>query len=77
MLRERVGRRSVALGDPLELRRKAEACRRLAQIADDANRRALWFKRAEDWETLAARAEKRPKRPRLTAIERASKSVSR
>jgi hypothetical protein len=41
-----------------QLRLKAEACRRLADIAEDAYRKALWVERARHWEELAAKAEK-------------------
>jgi hypothetical protein len=37
---------------------KAEACRRLADIAGDAARRAMWDERAEYWERLAAKPPK-------------------
>jgi hypothetical protein len=36
------------------LRAKAEACRRLAVIAEDETRKALWLARANYWEKLAA-----------------------
>jgi hypothetical protein len=39
-----------------ELRRKAEACRRLAAIGATEQRRAEWLRRADDWEKLAAHA---------------------
>ena len=41
-----------------EFRRKAEACRRLADTAEDQYRRALWIERAAEWERLAAKATK-------------------
>jgi hypothetical protein len=48
------------LDEPAQLRLKAEACRRLADISDDrTERKALWLKRADDWEELARKAEKR------------------
>lgn len=51
---------------PSQLRMKAEACRRLADLADDVDRKDLWLKRADDWEQLAeiANAEARPRRGR-------------
>lgn len=55
-------------GDPSQLRLKAEACRRLADLTEDAEREAVWLGRANDWEQLATKAEKklrfksRPKR---------------
>jgi hypothetical protein len=39
---------------------KAEACRRLADLADDEQRKALWIERADHWEQLAVKAAKRP-----------------
>ena len=45
--------------DPAQLRLKAEACRRLAEIADDdAERKAIWTERANYWDQLARKAEK-------------------
>jgi hypothetical protein len=38
-----------------ELRRKAEACRRLAVGAEDEWRKALWIQRARHWELEAAK----------------------
>jgi len=42
-----------------ELRRKAEACRRLAAIAETNERRAIWLRQADEWERLAVRAAQR------------------
>lgn len=42
-----------------ELRQKAEECRRLADIGESAERKALWLTRADEWERLAIEAEKR------------------
>jgi hypothetical protein len=58
----------VPMGEePGHLRMRAEACRRLADIADDEANKALWLKRADHWEEMAAKAEKeiltRPMRP--------------
>jgi hypothetical protein len=49
--------------DPAQLRLKAEACRRLAEMPENAERKDLWLKRADDWDQLANEAEKklRPK----------------
>jgi hypothetical protein len=47
------------------LRAKAEACRRLAGIAEDAARKALWLARANYWEKLAVLAAKEPLHPRM------------
>jgi hypothetical protein len=46
--------------DPIALRQKAEACRQLADLDQSSERKALWFKRADHWEELAIKAEKRP-----------------
>jgi hypothetical protein len=43
-----------------EFARKAEACRQLADLAEDEYRRALWVERATEWERLAAEAKKQP-----------------
>lgn len=64
-MRPRVGgvraelRNALMFDDPAQLRLKAEACRRLADITDDAEREALWLKRAIDWEQLAMKIEKK------------------
>jgi hypothetical protein len=48
-----------------EFARKAEACRRLADLADDDHRKALWIERATEWERMAVVAgKKRLRRPR-------------
>jgi hypothetical protein len=50
-----------------ELRLKAEACRRLADMAaaaDDPVREALWLTRADHWEELAIDAAKKPQPPK-------------
>jgi hypothetical protein len=49
------------LDDAAELRRKAEACRRLADLSDNAKRKALWLERADNWEGLAIKAAKQSK----------------
>jgi hypothetical protein len=41
-----------------QLRLKAEACRRLAELCDDAERGALWLERADHWENFAIKAAK-------------------
>lgn len=46
--------------DPAELRLKAEACRRLAGMFEEPERKALWIERAGQWEQLAIKAEKQP-----------------
>ncbi|HEY1748284.1 MAG TPA: hypothetical protein VGG11_16150 [Xanthobacteraceae bacterium] len=42
-------------------RMKAEACRRLADLTDDPQRKELWIERADYWERLAAKAPKKQK----------------
>jgi hypothetical protein len=44
-----------------ELRLKAEACRRLAELSEDTKRAILWTERAAQWDRLAAKAAKRPR----------------
>lgn len=47
-----------------------EACRRLADLSGDAERKAFWLKRAGYWERLATNAAKRsPARKRKTALQ--------
>ena len=41
---------------------KAEACRRLADLAEDASGRAMWDERAEYWERLSAAPKTSPQR---------------
>lgn len=41
-----------------EYRRKAEACRRLADLSPEAARKMYWIERAEEWERWAAKAAK-------------------
>jgi hypothetical protein len=45
-------------GEPAQLRLKAEACRRLADMSENVMREALWLDRADYWEQLATKAEK-------------------
>jgi hypothetical protein len=47
-----------------EYKRKAEVCRRLADIAEDQYRRALWIERAAEWERLAEKATNQQRAPR-------------
>jgi hypothetical protein len=47
--------------DVAQLRMKAEACRRLADLTEDAARRTIWLARADHWEQLAAKTEKKAK----------------
>jgi hypothetical protein len=51
------------LDAPDQLRLKAEACRRLADITEDAQRKALWIERGDYWEQVAAKAAKQPRPP--------------
>ena len=46
--------------DPAQLRLKAEACRKLAGMFEEPERKALWSERAGHWEQLAIEAEKPP-----------------
>jgi hypothetical protein len=39
-----------------QARARAEACRRLADITEDAPRKALWLARADYWDKLAVSA---------------------
>jgi hypothetical protein len=41
---------------------KAEACRRLADLAEDADSRTMWDERAEYWDRLAAKGIRPPQR---------------
>jgi hypothetical protein len=43
--------------DPAELRRKAEACRELAEMSDAPARKAHWIGQAQHREALALKAE--------------------
>jgi hypothetical protein len=56
--------------EPAQLRLKAEACRRLADLTEDEGRKATWAERAVYWEQLVVEAEKlsrkRPKSPQLS-----------
>jgi hypothetical protein len=45
-----------------QLRLKAEACRRLADITGDEQREAHWFLRAEHWDELSAEAAKQQRK---------------
>jgi hypothetical protein len=47
--------------EPAQLRQKAEACRRLADMSDEAERRVMWLERAGHWEQLAVKAAKPPR----------------
>lgn len=44
------------------LRSKAEACRRLADMADDPLQKSLWGERADNWDVLAKQAEQAARR---------------
>jgi hypothetical protein len=48
----------MAKESPAQLRLKAEACRRLADMFEDADRKVLWNERAAHWEQLAMKAQK-------------------
>jgi hypothetical protein len=54
-------RTAVGVSDnPAELRLKAEACRKLAGMFEEPERKVLWIERAGHWEQLAIEAEKQP-----------------
>jgi hypothetical protein len=40
-----------------ELRIKADACRRLADMDDNRSQKSIWRERADDWEALATKAD--------------------
>ena len=44
--------------DADEYRRKAEACRRLADISPETERKVRWLRQANEWDRLAAEAAK-------------------
>lgn len=46
------------LDEAAQLRRKAEACRRLADMSEEVERKVIWLERADYWEELAAKAAK-------------------
>jgi hypothetical protein len=39
-----------------DLHRKAEACRRLANLSEDTKRKMHWIERATEWDRLAVEA---------------------
>jgi hypothetical protein len=41
-----------------DCRGKAKACRELAELATDPERKAMWIRSAENWERRAAKARK-------------------
>lgn len=45
--------------DAAQLHLRAEACRRLADTSENAERKELWLDRANHWKKLALKAEKR------------------
>lgn len=54
------------LNGPAELRRKAEACRDLADASDSPERKAHWIEQAAQWEAVAAKAEGKLDEPTLS-----------
>jgi hypothetical protein len=52
-----------------QLRTKAEACRRLADLSKNAERKAFWLDRAGYWKRLATNIVKQPQ-PRYPAYGR-------
>jgi hypothetical protein len=66
---------NIGVQDNAQLRMKAEACRRLAELTEDAERKTVWLVRADHWESLAAKAERRQQRnPAKTSALSASAS---
>ena len=60
-----VGKDSCMSKTAAGLREKAEASRQMANMTDDAKRRALWDQRAREWDRLATKAgERSPSRAR-------------
>jgi hypothetical protein len=45
--------------DPILLRLLAEACRKLAGVFEEPDRKVLWIERAGHWDQLATEAERR------------------
>jgi hypothetical protein len=45
-----------------EYRRKAEACRRLADLSPESERRARWIEQAAEWDRVSAKALKQSRR---------------
>jgi hypothetical protein len=45
--------------DPILLRLLAEACRKLARVFEEPDRKVLWIERAGHWDQLAIEAERR------------------
>jgi hypothetical protein len=56
MLRRK--RHSAAADEADDFRRKAEACRRLAAIEPSEDETSYWLRRADEWQKLAAEAER-------------------
>jgi glutamate racemase len=51
---------------------RAEACRRLVELAESPERKTLWAERADHWVKLALEAEKQPPLPEATATDEAA-----
>jgi hypothetical protein len=49
--------------DAAQCWQRAEACRRLVELADNPERKALWAERADYWVQLALETEKQPPPP--------------
>jgi hypothetical protein len=47
---------------------KAEACRRLADTAENEFRKALWIERARHWDQLASEAANQMQRPKPAEV---------
>jgi hypothetical protein len=54
----RKGKSGPLLSIADECRRKAEGCRRLAELSLAAERKLHWIKQAEEWDRLAVEAAK-------------------
>jgi hypothetical protein len=57
----------LCMDEAADLRLKAEACRRLAEIEVNNDEKMLWLERAAEWDKLAIRADKHA---RVTAARR-------
>jgi hypothetical protein len=47
-----------------DLHRKAEACRRLADLSEDDERKSYWIKKAVNWDRLAKKPRNTPSQHR-------------
>ena len=49
----------AAESSPAALQFKANACRALAETSDSAERKAIWLRRAQQWDDLSLKAAER------------------